>query len=84
MKYTKQTWDQLKNISADTLIRSLEKSGWVKDEGSGNILVFISPDKKRVTIHYHPKKTYGPKLLKSLLEDIGWSEKDLRKLKLIK
>ncbi len=28
--------------------------------------------------------TYGPKLLKGLLADIGWEEKDLRRLKLIK
>ncbi len=39
---------------------------------------------KRVSIHYHPKKTYGPKLLKKLLRQIGWTEDDLRRLKLIK
>jgi len=38
----------------------------------------------RVSIHYHPKKTYGAKMLQGLLGDIGWSESDLRKLKLIK
>lgn len=84
MKYAKQTWDQLKNITTDELIRALEKSGWVQDESSRNILVYRGPNKERVTIHYHPKKTYGANLLKSLLKDIGWSENDLKKLKLIK
>lgn len=37
---------------------------------------------QRITIHYHPKKTYGQHLLKSLLEDIGWSEADMKRLKL--
>ena len=39
---------------------------------------------RRVVIHYHPKKTYGPQLLKALLSDIGWSTDDLKRLKLIK
>ena len=37
-----------------------------------------------MVIHYHPRKTYGPKLLKALLADIGWSEADMRRIKLIK
>ena len=39
---------------------------------------------KRVTVHYHPGKTYGEKLLKELIKDIGWTEQDLLRLKLIK
>lgn len=38
---------------------------------------------KRIVIHDHPRKTYGPKLLKALLADIGWSEADMRRVKLI-
>ena len=37
----------------------------------------------RVSVHYHPKKTYGEKMLKALLDDIGWDDKDLKRLKLI-
>jgi predicted RNA binding protein YcfA (HicA-like mRNA interferase family) len=84
MEYSRQTWDQLKNLTADQISKALEKSGWIRDEGAGNIYVYLHPDKRRVTIHYHPRKTYGPNLLKSLLEIIKWSEQDLRKLKLIK
>jgi predicted RNA binding protein YcfA (HicA-like mRNA interferase family) len=84
MKYSSQTWNQLKNITADQLIKALEKSGWERDESSGAILVYKHPDKRRITIHYHPKKTYGPKLLKELLKQIDWSEEEMRKLKLVK
>ena len=85
MKYSKQIWDQLRNVDVSRLVRGLEKSGWVRDKGRGNIYVYRHPNKQhRITIHYHPKKTYGPNLLKSLFEDIDWSENDLRKLKLIK
>jgi hypothetical protein len=39
---------------------------------------------KGPSVHYHPKETYGPKLLKGLLEEIGWTEDELKRLKLIK
>lgn len=38
----------------------------------------------RVSVHWHPKKTYGEKLLKALLNDIGWTDDDARRLKLIR
>jgi predicted RNA binding protein YcfA (HicA-like mRNA interferase family) len=84
MGYSAQVWDQLKNLSADDLVRSLKKKGWEKEDGRGAIHVYRNSDGKRVGIHYHPQKTYGAKLLKDLLTDIGWSEKELRELKLIK
>lgn len=86
MAFSPNVWNQLKNLTADDLISALERDGWEKDPSSkGAILGFIkkgSPN-KRVTIHYHPKKTYGAKLLKGLLSDIGWEEADFRRLKLI-
>ena len=85
MNYQPHIWDQLKNLTAAQIAKALEKSGWIRDEGTGNIYVYYHPaTKKRVTIHYHPQKTYGAKLLKALLEDINWTEQELRKLKIIK
>ena len=84
MKFSKQVWDQLKGISADDLIAALQRDNWTRDEGKGSIVVYRHSDGRRVAIHYHPRKTYGPKLLKALIEDIGWTEQDLRRLKLIK
>ena len=84
MKYPPNVWDQLKNLTADQLVHALKKDGWVKDESSGAIHIYRHPDGRRASIHYHPHKTYGPKLLKNLLDDINWSEKEMRNVKLIK
>jgi predicted RNA binding protein YcfA (HicA-like mRNA interferase family) len=85
MAFSASVWSQLKNTTADELISALERDGWkLEPDCKGAILMFRHSDTRRVGIHYHPKKTYGPKLLKNLLADIGWTEHDMKKLKLIK
>lgn len=84
MKYPHNVWQQLKSITADELIRALEKDGWVQDIGIGAELVYRHDDGRRVSIHYHPRKTYGRRTLKGLLDDMGWSVDDLKRLKLVK
>mgnify|MGYP001559826756 CR=1 FL=1 len=85
MSFSPHIWRQLKSISCDELIAALEKDNWTCDEKHGAVHVYLSADKsKRVTVHYHPQKTYGPSLLKALLVDIGWSEQDMRRVKLVK
>ena len=84
MKFPKNIWDQLKNKSSDDIISALAKDGWKPDETRGAEQIYRHPDGRRVSIHYHPGKTYRPGLLKSLLADIGWSIDDMHRLKLIK
>jgi len=88
VSFSQQAWSQLKNITADRLIRALEKDGWIREEKRGAVQAFRKEQDgrtmRRVTVHVHPKKTFGAKLLKGLLKDIGWSENDLRRLKLIR
>jgi predicted RNA binding protein YcfA (HicA-like mRNA interferase family) len=85
MAYSASVWSQLKNLTADDLISALVKTGWkLEPDCTGAIQVYRNANGDRVSIHYHPKKTYGPKLLKGLLEDIGWTEAELKKLKLVK
>ena len=84
MKFAKFIWDQLKNLSADELIAALLKDGWKPDTAAGSQRIYKHPDGRRASVHYHAGKTFGPNLLKSLFDDIGWSVKDLRRLKLIK
>lgn len=85
MAYPKHIWQQIKNLTADDLISALERDGWKRDEGRGAFLPYVDPATgNRVIIHYHPRKTYGAKLLQGLLADIGWKEADLRRLRLIK
>jgi predicted RNA binding protein YcfA (HicA-like mRNA interferase family) len=87
MAFAPNVWNQLKNLTADNLISALERDGWEQDPASkGATIGYIkraSPN-QRIVIHYHPKKTYGPKLLKALIADIGWTEEDLKRLRLIR
>lgn len=84
MSYSRNVWQQIKNITKKELCRALEKDGWLMDETRGAVRVYRTQKGDRVTIHYHAKDTFGEKLLKKLLSDIGWSEEDLKRLKLIK
>ncbi len=85
MTYPKHVWDQLKAKTAGELISVLEKDGWHPDSELKTERVYLHPDGRRVTIHYHmSKRSYGRKLLKGLLDDIGWSVGDMERLKLIK
>lgn len=86
MAFSANVWNQLKNLTAGKLVKALKKDDWVQEEKSGATLGFLKSDnpRRRIVIHYHPKKTYGAQLLKHLLDDIGWTENDLRRLKLIK
>jgi predicted RNA binding protein YcfA (HicA-like mRNA interferase family) len=84
MRYPRHIWEQIKNLTADDLVSALERDGWKPDESNGALIPFIDPTtRNRVIIHYHPRKTYGPKLLKALLEDIGWDDHDLARLGLV-
>ena len=86
MNFPPNVWNQVKNVTAQRLVQALEKDDWVRDAENprGAVLVYRHSSGRRITVHWHPNKTYGPKLLKGLLEDIGWDEADLRRLKLIK
>lgn len=89
MSYHQNVWNQLKNLTADDFIKALKKDGWIQEVTKGAVQAFRKTDDKgntlnRITIHRHPNSTYGAKLLKGLLADIGWSEDDLQRLKLIK
>lgn len=83
MQFASTVWQQIKSVSAEELIRALQKDGWDEEPTKGAIRPFVK-EKRRITIHFHPGKTYGPRLLKKLLNDIGWSQDDLERLDMIK
>ena len=77
MAFSKNVWNQLKAITADELISALKRDGYTKDPASKDATIsYIKKGSKteRVVIHYHPRKSYGPKLLTGLLADLGWDE----------
>lgn len=90
MAFSRDAWSQIKNTSAEDLKRALERDGFRAEGKRGAALGFYRPSStpngkpQRVVIHYHPKKTFGGKLLEGVIKDAGWSEEDLRRLKLIK
>ena len=94
-QYRPEVRRQLRNITAQTLIRALLRDGWERQTRKGrqgrrgsNTLTFRHPNRppanNKVVIHPHPKKTMGASLLKEILDCIGWTEEDLKRLKLIK
>lgn len=83
MNFPEQVWKQIKSKNCDEIISALKKDGWKSDFSIGKQRVYRK-GKKMVSIHYHPQKTYGPKLLKALMKDIDWSVKEMKKLKFIK
>ncbi len=83
-------WNQLKSITKGELITALKRDGWYQEvTGRGSELLFLKPNPdgthRRVAIHFHhAKDTMGRGLLTALLEDVGWTEADLVRLKLVK
>ena len=83
MSFPAHIWDQLKNITVDELLKALERDGWKLRKGRGSRRVYRKSPRV-VAIHYHPCKTFDPKMLQMLFKDIGWNESDLYRLKLVK
>ena len=85
MSFPKHVWEQIKGITVRELVAALVKDGFIPDAELKTERIYRHPDGRRVSIHYHKgSDCYGAKLLQALLKDIGWSEADMRRLKLIK
>jgi len=51
----------------------------------GSHCQYFHPKKGRVTVSFHhPSDTFPPKTLKSIIQDAGWVEEDLKRLGLLK
>ena len=88
MKYEKNLWEQLRSCKSKDLYHALKNDeNWELATTKNAMQIFRNKhDGRNVSIHLHPtnKCGYGPKLIKELLEAIGWTEDELRKHKLIK
>ena len=82
--YPKNTWDQLKGLSLTRLKKALRDDGWSVEVNGPREIWRHEGCEHPVILHYHPRKEFGPKLLKYLLDSIGWTEDDLKRLKLVK
>jgi predicted RNA binding protein YcfA (HicA-like mRNA interferase family) len=74
----------LKNITARILIKSLEKDGFqlIRQRGShqhyikGKLIIDVP--------YHHPGQTFPVGTIHRIIKDTGWTEEDLKRLKLIK
>jgi predicted RNA binding protein YcfA (HicA-like mRNA interferase family) len=68
---------RLPRVTAQEIIRVLERRGFVMVRQSGSHKIFRNPEGTRITVPFHSGKILHPKLLKSILEDAGLSIGDL-------
>jgi predicted RNA binding protein YcfA (HicA-like mRNA interferase family) len=77
-------FDRLRNISTGQLVRALERDGFTYTRRKGAQRVYRHSDGRRVVIHHHrASDTFRRKTLGQIIEATGWTEADLRRLKLI-
>jgi len=75
MALPKHVWSQIKNLTKDDIISALLRDGWKKAPASHDATIsYIKPTPSgnaHVVIHYHPRQTCGPALIKGLIADLG-------------
>lgn len=76
---------ELRAITVRELCAALERDGFVLDRQRGSHRVYRNArDGRRVVIAYrHPGDTFPLKTLQAMLEDLGWTEVDLKRLRLL-
>jgi len=71
---------RLPRVTADEVIRVLEKVGFALARQSGSHKIYKSSDGKRVTVPYHKGKILHPKVLASILKDADLSREEFKNL----
>lgn len=71
---------RLSRVTADEIIRVLEKVGFALSRQSGSHKIYKSSTGKRVTVPYHKGKMLHPKVLASILRDADLTREDLKNL----
>lgn len=72
--------EKLPRVSADKVIKVLERIGFVLVRQSGSHKIYKNKDGVRVTVPYHSGKTIHPKILKSFLRDSDLTIDEFKKL----
>lgn len=78
-------YSKLRSLTAKRFINALKKDSFYLDRQAGSHQQYFHPDGRRVTISFHhPSDIFKPKILKIMIEDQArWTEKDLKRLKLL-
>lgn len=72
--------DKLPRISAEKVIKVIEKLGFFLVRQSGSHKIYKNDTGTRITIPYHTGKTLHPKVLKQILKDVDISIEEFNKL----
>jgi len=71
---------RLPRVTADEIMRVLEKAGFTLVRQSGSHKIYRSSTGKRATVPYHKGKVLHPKVLTSILKDADLRREDLKNL----
>jgi predicted RNA binding protein YcfA (HicA-like mRNA interferase family) len=79
-------YSRLRNLTARDLVNALRRDGFTLTRQSGSHGIFHHTDSRRASVSYHHSSdTFPVKTLKRMIEEEArWSEKDLKRLKLLK
>lgn len=69
---------KLPRISARDMVSVLERRGYVLSRQDGSHKIYKNEEGKRATVPFHASKILHPKVIKSILKDIGMSVDELR------
>ena len=72
--------EKLPRVTANEMIRIVEKMGFHFIRQSGSHKIYKNNEGKRVTIAYHSGKILHPKIIKSILVDVGISVDEFKKM----
>jgi predicted RNA binding protein YcfA (HicA-like mRNA interferase family) len=77
---------KLKNVKVRRFIKALKRGGFVLKRQHGSHRIYVHPQKGRQVIvpYHHSSETIPIGLMRSLIEDAGWTEDDLVLLKLMR
>ena len=71
---------RLPRVTADEVIRVVEKVGFTLARQSGSHRIYRSSAGKRITVPYHKRKILHPKVLASILRDANLSREEFKNL----
>ena len=72
---------KLPRLTADEVIRVLERVGFFLARQSGSHKIYKNAEGRRVTVPYHREKTLHPKVLQSILRDADLSVEKFEELR---
>jgi predicted RNA binding protein YcfA (HicA-like mRNA interferase family) len=77
--------EQLRNVPIREIVSALERDGFTYRSGKGSSRVYRHPDGRRTVVHYHRGSDTLPLgTLRKVIEGAGWSDGDLRRLRLVR